>query len=92
MPIISVEILKTIDERKRSDTRCVETRWNNSEVLISVRDNENNRWNRNGKKPKKQQQKKKTNEDRKEQGGGERGEEAIDSEAVRAKWFFLDLS
>ena len=29
--------------------------------------------------------KKKTNEDRKEQGGGERGEEAIDSEAVRAK-------
>ena len=58
MPIISVEIMKTIDERKRSDTRCVEMRWNNSEVLISVRDNENNRWNRNGKKPKKQQQKK----------------------------------
>ena len=73
MPIISVEILKTIDERKRSDTRCVETRWNNSEVLISVRDNENNRWNRNGKKPKKQQQKKKQTKTGKNKGVGRGG-------------------
>ena len=43
-------------------------------------------------KNQKNNNKKKTNEDRKEQGGGERGEEAIDSEAVRVKWFFLDLS
>ena len=73
MPIISVEIMKTIDERKRSDTRCVEMRWNNSEVLISVRDNENNRWNRNGKKPKKQQQKKKQTKTGKSKGVGRGG-------------------
>ena len=73
MPIISVEIMKTIDERKRSDTRCVEMRWNNSEVLISVRDNENNRWNRNGKKPKKQQQKKKQTKTGKNKGVGRGG-------------------
>ena len=36
-------------------------------------------------KTQKNNNKKKTNEDRKEQGGGERGEEAIDSEGVRAK-------
>ena len=34
--------------------------------IISVRDNENNKWKRNAKK--KQQQKKQTNKDRKEQG------------------------
>ena len=43
--------------------------------IISVRDNENNRWKRNAKKPNKQtektKQKQKTkNKDRKEQGGG----------------------
>ena len=32
MPIISVEIMKTIDERERCDTRCVAMRWSNSEV------------------------------------------------------------
>ena len=73
MPIISVEIMKTIDERKRSDTRCVEMRWNNSEVLISVRDNENNRWNRNGKKPKQQQQKKNKRRQERTRGWGEGG-------------------
>ena len=32
MLIISVEIMKTIDERERCDTRCVVMRWSNSEV------------------------------------------------------------
>ena len=32
MPIISLEILKTIDEREGCDTRCVEMRWSSSEV------------------------------------------------------------
>ena len=32
MPIISVEIMKTIDERERCDTRCVVVRRNNSKV------------------------------------------------------------
>ena len=32
MPIISVEIIKTIDERERCDTRCVVMGWSNSEV------------------------------------------------------------
>ena len=32
MPIISIEIMKTIDERERCDTRCVVMRWSNSEV------------------------------------------------------------
>ena len=32
MPIISVEIMETIDERERCDTRCVVMRWSNSEV------------------------------------------------------------
>ena len=30
MPIISLELMKTIDERERCDTRCVATRWINS--------------------------------------------------------------
>ena len=55
MLIISVEIMKTIDERERCDTRCVVMRWSNGEVklrqwrmpIISIRDNENNRWYRN---------------------------------------------
>ena len=32
MSIISVEIIKTIDERKRCDTRCVVMRQSNSKV------------------------------------------------------------
>ena len=32
MPIIRVEIIKTIDERERCDTRCVAMRWSNSEA------------------------------------------------------------
>ena len=32
MPIISVEIMRTIDERERCDTRCVVMRWSNNEV------------------------------------------------------------
>ena len=32
MPIISVEIMKTIDERERCDKMCVVMRWSNSEV------------------------------------------------------------
>ena len=34
MPIISVEIMKTIDERERCETRCVVVRWNNNEVWL----------------------------------------------------------
>ena len=32
MPIISVEIMKTIDERQRCDIRCVVIRWSNSKA------------------------------------------------------------
>ena len=32
MPIISVEITKTIDERERCDAWCVVMRWSNSKV------------------------------------------------------------
>ena len=32
MSIINVDIMKTIDERERCDTRCVVMRWGNSEV------------------------------------------------------------
>ena len=32
MPIISIEVMKTIDQRERCDTRCVVMRWGNSEV------------------------------------------------------------
>ena len=32
MPIISVEIMKTIDERERCDTRCVVMRRSNNEM------------------------------------------------------------
>ena len=32
MPIISVAIMKIIDERERCDTRCVVIWWSNSEV------------------------------------------------------------
>ena len=32
MPIISVEIMKIIDQRERSDAKCAVMRWSNSEV------------------------------------------------------------
>ena len=32
MLIISVEIMKIIDEREKCDTRCVGMKWTNSEV------------------------------------------------------------
>ena len=32
MPIISVEIMETIDERERCDTRCVVMRRSNNEM------------------------------------------------------------
>ena len=32
MPITSVEIMKTIDEREICDTRCVIVRWTNSKA------------------------------------------------------------
>ena len=32
MPIISVEIMKTIHEREKCNTKCVVTRWSNSTV------------------------------------------------------------
>ena len=34
MPIISVEIMKIIDEREKCDTKCVVMRWSNSEVQL----------------------------------------------------------
>ena len=62
MLIISEEIMTTIDKKERCDTKCFVMRWSNSKVklrqekklIISVRDNGNNRWNRNAKKKKKQ--------------------------------------
>ena len=32
MVTISVEIMKTIDERERCDTKCLLMRWSNSKV------------------------------------------------------------
>ena len=32
MLIISIEVMKTIDERERSKTRCIVMRWGNSKV------------------------------------------------------------
>ena len=34
MPIINVEIMKTIDEGERFDKRCVALRWSNSKVQL----------------------------------------------------------
>ena len=75
MLIISEEIMTTIDKKERCDTKCFVMRWSNSKVklrqekklIISVRDNGNNRWNRNAKKKKqkkKQKQRQKNNGDR----------------------------
>ena len=74
MPIVSVEIMKIIDEREKWDTKCVVIRWNNSKEwkrkekrsIVCVRNKGSNRWNRNEKK-----KKKKSNKDRIEQGKGE---------------------
>ena len=71
MLIISEEIMTTIDKKERCDTKCFVMRWSNSKVklrqekklIISVRDNGNNRWNRNAKKKtKKNKTKAKTKE------------------------------
>ena len=32
MPIISLEIMKIIDEKEKCDTKCVVMRWSNSKV------------------------------------------------------------
>ena len=74
MLIISEEIMTTIDKKERCDTKCFVMRWSNSKVklrqekklIISVRDNGNNRWNRNAKKKK---QKKKQKQRQKNNGG-----------------------
>ena len=34
MSIISIEVMKTVDERGRFNTRCVVMRWGNSEVWL----------------------------------------------------------
>ena len=34
MPIISIEILKIIDERERCDARCVVMRWSSGEMQL----------------------------------------------------------
>ena len=34
MPMISIEIMKTIDGRERCDTTCVVMRWSNSNVSL----------------------------------------------------------
>ena len=65
--MISVEIMKIINQRESCDTRIVVMRWSNNEVwliqkkmpIISVRDNEYNRWKRNAKKKQQQQRQKK---------------------------------
>ena len=75
MPIVSVEIMKIIDEREKWDTKCVVIRWSNSKEwkrkekrsIVCVRNKESNGWNRNEKK----KQKKNSNKDRIEQGKGE---------------------
>ena len=33
MPIISVELMKIIDEMEKCDTRCVVMRWSNSKTV-----------------------------------------------------------
>ena len=73
--------MRTIDERERSDTRCDVMRWSNSDVeirhwkmpIISVEENENNRWMRNAniKKTKKQQQLKKKQSHKEKNKGGQ---------------------
>ena len=62
MLIISIEIIKTKDEKKNMWYEAFLMRWSNSKVwlrqlnvqIISARVNENNRWKRNAKKTAKQ--------------------------------------
>ena len=53
--------------------------------INSIRDNENNRWNKNAKK-RPEQQKNKQSRKRKRMGGGGEGDRNC-SEKMRAKWF-----
>ena len=77
MPIVSVEIMKIIDEREKWDKKCVVIRWSNSKEwkrkekrsIVCVRNKESNGWNRN--ENKKKTKKKNSNKDRIEQGKGE---------------------
>ena len=41
MLVISIEIMKTIDEREGCDTRCVVMRCSNSSVIKTVNDDDN---------------------------------------------------
>ena len=34
MPTISIEIMETIDERERCDTKCVVMRWSDRKVYL----------------------------------------------------------
>ena len=80
MAIISVEILKIINERESCDTRCVVMRWSSIEAqlrqqkmpIISAKDNKSNRWKRNAR----------TNKQKKQDKG-----DGICSERGRDKWF-----
>ena len=72
--------MRTIDERERSDTRCDVMRWSNSDVeirhwkmpIISVEENENNRWMRNTKNKKAKITTAKKNKDTKKRTRGDR--------------------
>ena len=72
--------MRTIDERERSDTRCDVMRWSNSDVeiriwkmpIISVEENENNRWMRNAKNKKAKLTTTKKNKDTKKRTTGDR--------------------
>ena len=72
--------MRTIDERERSDTRCDVMRWSNSDVeiriwkmpIISVEENENNRWMRNTKNKKAKITTTKKNKDTKKRTRGDR--------------------
>ena len=82
MLIISVQITKIIDEREKCDAGCVVMRWSNSKEkmsIISVRDNENNRWKRDAKK-------RQTNKQTKAEKNKE-GWKAIAKVLAIAKWF-----
>ena len=68
MLIISIEIMRIIDEIGRCDRKCIVMRWSNSKVqlrqekmlIISTRDHENNSWKRNAKKTKTEKNKRVT--------------------------------
>lgn len=72
--------MRKTDERERSDTRCDVMRWSNSDVeiriwkmpIISVEENENNRWMRNAKNKKAKLTTTKKNKDTKKRTRGDR--------------------